>query len=94
MLHTILSKRKVLLDHLRTGLETLSLVNEVVTRPLLFERLFVGGSEELNAEAVKASLFFPQSMSHEERETKQHLFHFLETCSKEGEEIMWSHELY
>lgn len=87
MLHTILSKRQVLLDHLRTGLETLSVVNEVVTRSLLFV-LFVGGSEKLNAEAVKASLSFPQSMSDEERETKQHLFHFLETCSKEGEEIM------
>ena len=76
MLHTILSKRKVLLDHLRRGLETLRVVNEVVTRPLIFEKLFVGGSEELNAEAVKASLSFPQSMSDEERETKQHLFHF------------------
>ena len=37
-----------------------------MTRPLLFENLFVGGSEELNAEAVKASLSFPQSMSDEE----------------------------
>ena len=61
---------------------------EVVTGPLLFEKLFVGGSEELNAEVVKVSLSFAQSMSDEERETKQHLFHFLETCSKEAEEIM------
>ena len=56
--------------------------------PCSSKNCFVGGSEELNAEAVKASLSFPQSMSDEERETKQHLFHFLETCSKEGEEII------
>jgi len=59
MLHTILSKRKVLLDHLRKGLETLGVLQEAAKNPLLFESLFVASDESLTPEKAKDSLKFP-----------------------------------
>lgn len=59
MLHTILSKRKVLLDHLRKGLETLGVLEKASTNPLLFESLFVASDESLTPEKAKDSLKFP-----------------------------------
>lgn len=55
MLHTILSKRKVLLDHLRKSLETLDVLQEALKYPLLFESLFVASDESLTPEKAKDS---------------------------------------
>ena len=45
MLHTILSKRKVLLDQLRKGLEILGVLEEAAKRPLMFESFFVSSDD-------------------------------------------------
>ena len=53
MLHTILSKRKVLLNQLRKGLETLGVLEEAAKKPLMFEGFFVSAGENLTSDKSK-----------------------------------------
>ena len=84
MLHTILSKRKVLLDQLRKGLETLGVLEEAAKRPLMFESFFVSSDENLTSDKVKGSLTFPGDMDDDQVQTMAYFLQFVDECTKEG----------
>lgn len=85
MLHTILSKRKVLLDQLRKGLQVLNVLEEASKRPLLFERLFVGCEENLTPEKIKASLSLPaEDMNDDQVQTMAYFLQFVDESTQEG----------
>ena len=85
MLHTILSKRKVVLDQLCKGLETLNLLEEVRKRPLVFESLFVQKPGSVTSEKVKESLSFNgEPLDQRQQDTRGHLFKFLDECTEKG----------
>lgn len=88
MLHTVLSKRKVVLDQLRKGLETLDLLKEATKRPLLFESLFIATPDSITSERVKACLSFPNNLSEGQLHTKNHLLHYLDECPENGKCMM------
>lgn len=84
MLHTILSKRKVLLDQLRKGLQVLNVL-EASKRPLLFESLFVGSEENLTPEKLKASLSLPaEDMNEDQVQTMAYFLQFVDESPQEG----------
>lgn len=84
MLHTILSKRKVLLDQLRKGLQVLNVL-EASKRPLLFESLFVGSEENLTPEKLKASLSLPaEDMNEDQVQTMTYFLQFVDESPQEG----------
>ncbi|KAK2564475.1 G2/M phase-specific E3 ubiquitin-protein ligase [Acropora cervicornis] len=83
MLHTILSKRKVLLDQLRKGLETLGVLEEAAKRPLMFESFFVSSDENLTSDKVKGSLTFPGDMDDDQVQTMAYFLQFVDECTKE-----------
>ena len=53
MLHTVLSKRKVFLDQLRKGLETLDVMEDATKSPLLLESLFTATANIITNDKVK-----------------------------------------
>lgn len=84
MMHTVLSKRKVLLDQLRKGLETSGVLEMAERRPLLFESLFVSSGEKLSNEKGKEVVKPPLNMDEDQLQTMAHLLQFLEECCEEG----------
>lgn len=85
MLHTILSKRKVLLDQLRKGLQVLNVLEEASKRPLLFESLFVGSEENLTPEKLKASFSLPaEDMNEDQVQTMAYFLQFVDESPQEG----------
>ena len=84
LLDTILSKRKVLLDQLRKGLETLGVLEEAAKRPLMFESFFVSSDENLTSDKVKGSLTFTGDMDDDQVQTMAYFLQFVDECTKEG----------
>ncbi|KAJ7377170.1 hypothetical protein OS493_030369 [Desmophyllum pertusum] len=83
-MHFVLSKKKVLLDQLREGLETLGVLHQAIKHPLLFEELFVRTESDLNSEEVKSILRFPVQMDNGALEMRAMLINFLDDCPTNG----------
>ncbi|KAJ7392269.1 hypothetical protein OS493_013648 [Desmophyllum pertusum] len=83
-MHFVLSKKKVLLDQLREGLETLGVLHQAIKHPLLFEELFVRTESDLNSEEVKSILKFPVQMDNGALEMRAMLINFLDDCPTNG----------
>ena len=83
MLHTVLSKKKVVLDQLRKGLQILNVLDEITKRPRLFENLFLSSPNvcDVTAERVISSLNFSINQS---CATRDHLLQYINECSKQG----------
>lgn len=83
MLHTVLSKKKVVLDQLRKGLQILNVLDEITKRPMLFENLFLSNpnTDDVTAEKVTSSLSFSIM---ESSATRDHLLQYINDCSKQG----------
>lgn len=83
MLHTVLSKKKVVLDQLRKGLQILNVLDEITKRPRLFENLFLSNPNvcDVTAEKVISSLSFSIN---ESCATRDHLLQYINECSKQG----------
>lgn len=83
MLHTVLSKKKVVLDHVRKGLQILNVLDEITKRPRLFENLFLSNPNvcDVTAEKVVSSLSFSIN---ESCATRDHLLQYMNECSKQG----------
>jgi len=82
MLHTVLSKKKVVLDHVRKGLQILNVLDEITKRPRLFENLFLSNPNvcDVTAEKVVSSLSFSIN---ESCATRDHLLQYMNECSKQ-----------
>ena len=83
MLHTVLSKKKVVLDQLRKGLQILNVLEEITNRPRLFENLFLSNPNlcDVTPERVSSSLNFPTT---ESSATRDHILQYINECSKQG----------
>ena len=83
MLHTVLSKKKVVLDQLRKGLQMLNVLDEITKRPSLFESLFLSNpnADDVTAEKVISSLRFSIT---EPSATRDYLLQYINDCSKQG----------
>lgn len=82
MLHTVLSKKKVVLDQLRKGLQILNVLDEIMKRPRLFENLFLSNPNvcEVTPEKVISSLNFTVT---ESCATRDHILQYINECSKQ-----------
>ena len=89
MLHTVLSKKKVVLDQLRKGLQILNVLEEITNRPRLFENLFLSNPNlcEVTPERVSSSLNFPTT---ESSATRDHVLQYINECSKQGMTYFWN----
>ena len=83
MLHTVLSKNKVVLDQLRKGLQILNVLDEIMKRPRLFENLFLNNPNvcDVTPERVISSLNFSTT---ESCATRDHILQYINECSKQG----------
>ena len=82
MLHTTLSKRKVILDQLRKGLECLNVLSEMAERPVLFESLFICSCDDVSPSKVMRCLNF--SEEHALNSSKNYLQQFIEESTQKG----------
>ena len=80
---TVLTKKKVVLDQLRKGLQILGVLDEISQRPRLFENLFVNKPDVSDVTALKviSSLRFSTNNS---CATRDHLIQYINECSKQG----------
>ena len=69
IVHDAIGKRKIVLDQLREGLQTLGFGDRLSVLPDLFKELFVAGVE-ITADKVKECLTFPAELSDEESTIK------------------------
>lgn len=83
LLHTVLSKKKVVLDQLRKGLQILNVLDEIMKRPRLFENVFLSNQNgrDVTPERVISSLNFSIT---ESCATRDHLLQYINECSKQG----------
>ena len=84
MCHFLINKRKVVLDQLQEGLQTLGLLNEMQKNPLLFERLFLYQEKNLTTAIVKDILSFPNN---EHKDVQEMVLQFIDESDHEGMEI-------
>lgn len=82
MLHTVLSKKKVVLDQLRKGLQILNVLDEIMKRPRLFENLLSNPNVcDVTPERVISSLNFSTT---ESCAIRDHILQYINECSKQG----------
>ena len=78
IIHDVIGRRKIVLDQLAEGLNTLGFRNRMKEHPEKFQPLFVLGSEsEVSASAVVDILQFAEVLSDEESEIANNLQQFL-----------------
>ena len=78
IIHDVIGRRKIVLDQLAEGLNTLGFRNRMKGHPEKFQLLFVLSSEsEVSASAVVDILQFPEVLSDEESQTANNLQQFL-----------------
>lgn len=81
MLHTVLSKKKVVLDQLRKGLQILNVLDEIMKRPRLFENLLSNPNVcDVTPERVISSLNFSTT---ESCAIRDHILQYINECSKQ-----------
>ena len=83
IVHDAIGKRKIVLDQLREGLQTLGFGDRLRVLPDLFKELFVAG-EEITADKVKECLTFPTELSDEESTIKVCLEEYIMKASCES----------
>lgn len=85
IVHDAIGKRKIVLDQLREGLQTLGFGARLSVLPDLFKELFVAGeAEEIAANKVKECLTFPAELSDEECTIKVCLEEYIMTATQES----------
>ena len=78
IIHDVIGRRKIVLDQIGEGLNTLGFTNKMKEHPEKFQPLFVLSSEsEVKASTVVDILLFPEVMSVEESEVANNLQQFL-----------------
>ena len=82
IIHDAIGKRKVVLDQLREGLQTLGFGARLSVYPDLFEELFVAG-DNITCSKVKKCLVFPVQLTDEESRGKGYFEDYLTTASSE-----------
>ena len=82
MCHFILNKRKVLLDQLKEGLKTLSVLDKTTNHPEILAPLFIWTENSVNASLVKSKLRF-SNVCHG-HVVKHMLLHFTDESSEQG----------
>ena len=81
VMYEVISKRKMALDQLRKGLNTLSVLDEMSKHPHLFESVFNFKPVELTPAIVKECLKYPDELSDQAQETKMMMNRFVDQSS-------------
>lgn len=82
-MYEVLSKRKVALDQLRSGLKTLDVLTYMGNNPSIFESFFTYSSTEITPATVKKCIKFQDELGENECKVKEMLLQFLDTSSIE-----------
>ena len=80
-MYKVTSKRKMALDQLRKGLNTLGALDEMSKHPHLFESVFTFKPVELTPAIVKECLKYPDELSDQAQETKMMMNRFVDQSS-------------
>ena len=80
-MYEVISKRKMALDQLRKGLNTLGVLDEMPKHPHLFESVFTFKPVELTLAIVKECLKHPDELSDQAQETKMMMNRFVDQSS-------------
>ena len=78
VMYVVISKRKMALDQLRKGLNTLGVLDEMSKHPPLFESVFTFKLVELTPAIVKKCLKYPDELSDQAQETKMMINRFVD----------------
>ena len=81
VMYEVISKRKMALDQLRKGLNTLGVLDETSKHPHLFESVFTFKPVELTPAIVKECLKYPDESSDQAQETKMMMNRFFDQSS-------------
>ena len=81
VMYEVISKRKMALDQLRKGLNTLGVLDEMSKHPHLFESVFTFKPVELTPAIVKECLKYPDELSDQAQETKMMMNRFVDQSS-------------
>ena len=79
VMYKVTSKRKMALDQLRKGLNTLGVLNEMSKHPHLFESVFT--FTPVTPAIVKECLKYPDELSDQAQETKMMMNRFVDQSS-------------
>ena len=81
VMYKVTSKRKMALDQLRKGLNTLGALDEMSKHPHLFESVFTFKPVEPTPAIVKECLKYPDELSDQAQETKMMMNRFVDQSS-------------
>lgn len=78
IIHDVIGRRKMVLDHLRDGFKALGFGQKMEKYPDVFEPLFVPTAKKLNGTDVLSAIYFPLSLSEEQATTKKWVEEYLQ----------------
>ena len=83
LMYEVISKSKVALDQLQSGLKILGILDEMQRYPQLFESVFTFKSLEITSDAVNSYFKYPGELSGQEQSVKSMITRFIDQSSCE-----------
>lgn len=80
IVHDSIGKRKIVLDQIREGLQTLGFGSRMSANPDIFEELFVP-CNNISSESVKQILTFPTNLRESEESVREYTLHYIESVA-------------
>lgn len=83
LMYEVISKRKVALDQLQSGLKILGILDEMQRYPQLFQSVFTFKNQELTSEIVNHCFKYPEVLSEQEQNVKSMITRFIDQSPSE-----------